>query len=230
MTDNESRRNRLESLRTEYLACTQRIAASGGWAWQSTGIVVGAAFAAAALVLTRIHDIPVHMVVSLGFCIICILLALPFYFRRERWRQHVLFNRNREIEEELGLEIGLDIDRLDKLRGAGKKEEVRKKLRKEFVDSEHINRYWKLHQELPAPLPLGWDVLYVLVNFAVLAWLLIVLESWQEPGGWAFLGVGVLLLASIDYRTWPWFRSGPLGKKLEWLIRLFQKGWSFVRG
>lgn len=203
MANNQSEREHLASLRTEYQACTHRIAASGGWAWQSTSIVVGAGLAAAAIVLTGIDKISIVMVVLLGVCMVFILLALPFYFRRERWRQQVLFNRMAEIERDLGLEIGLDIDRLDTIQGAKQEEEASERLRKKGVDEEHIKRYWELHQRLPAPCTFGWDSLYVLVSFAVLAWLFIIcLEAWKGSGGWTLFGIGLFFLSIVDLLTW----------------------------
>ena len=238
MTSNQVKKPDEDSLRTEYLACTERIVASGNWAWQSTSIIVGASFAAAAIVLTRIDDnMSPGVVLLLGAVTLLVLLPLPFYFRREKWRQDVLFNRTNEIERRLGLKMSLDIEQLDKIRNkkARSKHEAGVELSGEYVYWSDVERWWKLRERwksrhgLPAPGPFGWGMLHWWVNVAVLAWLSIVVKAWWGPAGWAFLGVGLLLLASVDYWTWPCFRS-PLRKGLKWLIALLHKVWSFVRG
>ena len=209
-SDNSERDHR-DSLLTEYTACTQRVVASGGWAWQSTSIVVGASFAAAALVSSRFQDTPMFLAISLGAGMFVILLLLPFYFRREGWRQKVLFNRMAEIESELGMEIGLDIQNLDTMRGVKDKDRAKKKLEKEGVGQAKVERYWDLHHEkgLSSPGRFGWEMATILTDSAAVVWILVIMkflvrdgEEWSE-WRWVTLGLGSALLILVNFITWP---------------------------
>ena len=108
-------------LAKEYRDITQRIAASGTWVWTTLALFVAGAVAAAGFVLaaggsSRFTFIGVFI---LGIGIMSILwLFLNLFVRRERWREWVLYWRQREIEEKLNLGAGRYIHALDEAFGA----------------------------------------------------------------------------------------------------------------
>jgi membrane protein YdbS with pleckstrin-like domain len=107
-------------LAKEYRDITQRIAASGTWVWTTLALFVAGAVAAAGFVIaaggsSRFTFIGVYI---LGIGVMTILwLFLNLFVRRERWREWVLYWRQREIEGKLNVGASRYIHALDETFG-----------------------------------------------------------------------------------------------------------------
>ena len=166
--------DREQNLRTEYLRISEQIAAAGARTWQAAAFLVGGAFAAAGLVVTRGQHgrDPFIQALILGVGIIVALLIFKFWhLRREDWRTDILYKREEEIEEELELYAGRYVLWLDH-----KKQKGRLSANIPNDKKKHMK---KLNKDLPSPGPVARKFAGWITFTGIGVWLCIIISEFS---------------------------------------------------